>query len=93
MLSKVANKVSSYIDDSGLAVRSGSDEFIILLPDLSTNNANEIANKIYQGVEKLRFVSSKSGIRLPKLTVSTAVGQFKVAEEANSIIKKSRQLL
>ncbi len=93
LLSKIANKVGSYVDDSGLSIRSGGDEFIILLPDLETTIANEIATKISQGVEKLRFVSSKSGIRLPKMTVTVGVGQFKVAEEANTIIKKARKLL
>lgn len=93
LLSKIANKVSTYVGESGLPVRSAGDEFIILLPDLETNIAQEIAMKIGQGVEKLRFVSSKSGIRLPKMSVSVGVGQFKVAEEVNTIIKKARQLL
>ncbi len=93
LLSKIANKVSSYVDDSGVAVRSAGDEFIILFPDLEKGIAQEIALKIRQGVEKLRFVSSKSGIRLPQMTVSVGVEQFNVAEKAESMIKKSRNLL
>jgi len=93
LLSKIANKVSSYVDGSGLPIRSGSDEFLILLPDIDKGSATEIAEKIMQGVEKLRFVSSKSGVRLPQITLSIGVDNFNVAENANSIIKKSRRLL
>lgn len=93
LLSKIAQKVGSYIDGSGVGVRSGGDEFVILFPDLDKGNAQEIATKIQQGVEKLRFVSSKSGVRLPQMTVSVGVGQYGVAEKSGDIIKKIRQML
>lgn len=93
LLSKIANKVSSYVDDSGLPIRSGGDEFLLLLPGVDKNSAREIADKIMQGVEKLRFVSSKSGVRLPQMTLSIEVENFNVAENANSILKKTRSLL
>ncbi len=93
LLSKIANKVSSYVDDSGLPIRSGGDEFLILLPGVDKSSAREIADKIMQGVEKLRFVSSKSGVRLPQMTLSIEVENFNVAENANSILKKARSLL
>jgi diguanylate cyclase len=93
LLSKIASKVNSYVDDSGLPIRSGGDEFLILLPDVDKASAREIADKISQGVEKLRFVSSKSGIRLPKMTLSIGVEIFNIAENANNILKKARRLL
>jgi len=93
LLSKIANKVSSYVDDSGLPIRSGGDEFLILLPDVDKGSAKEIADKIVKGVEKLRFVSSKSGVRLPQMTLSIGVDNFNVAENENNILKKARRLL
>ena len=93
LLAKIANKVSSYVDDSGLPIRSGDDEILILLPDVDSGSAIEIANKISQGVEKLRFISSKSGIRLPKMSLSIAVDNFNVAENVNHIIRKTSKLL
>jgi diguanylate cyclase len=93
LLSKIASKVNSYVDDSGLPIRSGEDEFLILLPDVDKASAREIADKISQGVEKLRFVSSKSGIRLPRMTLSIGVEIFNIAENANNILKKARRLL
>ena len=93
LLSKIAQKVSSYVDDSGLPVRTGGEEFLILLPEVETSVASEIAEKIRQGVEKLRFVSSKSGMRLPKMTVSLAVNRFNAQQGINHLITKARRLL
>jgi len=91
ILSKVAKKVASYVDDSGLPVRSASDEFIVLLPDVDGGVATEIAEKIKQGVEKLRFVSVQSGIRLPKMSVSLGVGEMQEKEGLNQFINRSRR--
>lgn len=93
LLSKIAGKIGSYVDNSGLPVRSGGDEFLILLPDIESSIAKEIAEKIRQGVEKLRFISNKSGIKLPQVTVSIGVSQFKITKNASAIIKHTRQIL
>jgi len=93
LLSKIAQKVTSYVGESGLPVRSGHDEFLILLPDVERSIAGEIAEKIRQGVEKLRFVSSKSGIRLPQMTISMGVNDFKLSQNFNSIINHTRNLV
>lgn len=93
LLTKVASKVSSYVGDSGLPVRSASDEFIILLPDVERSVAAEIAEKIRLGVEKLRFVSNKSGVKLPQMTLSIGVNDYSVATNPNTIMTQTRQLL
>jgi len=93
ILSKIAKKVSSYVDDSGLPVRSGSDEFIVLLPDVDGGIASEIAEKIKQGVEKLRFVSIQSGVRLPKMSISCGIGEMKSKEGLNHFINRSRKAI
>jgi len=91
ILSKIAKKVASYVDDSGLPVRSASDEFIVLLPDVDGGIANEIAEKIKQGVEKLRFVSVQSGVRLPKMSISCGISEMKTKEPINQFINRSRK--
>ena len=91
ILSKIAKKVASYVDDSGLPVRSASDEFIILLPDVEGDIANEIAEKIKQGVEKLRFVSVQSKIRLPKMSISCGISEMKNREPLNQFINRTRK--
>lgn len=93
LLTKIANKVSSYVGESGLPVRSGGDEFLILLPDLDCTNATEIGEKIRQGIEKLRFVSSKSGVRFPQMTVSMAVNDFSLDQSFNNVLGYSRTVV
>lgn len=93
ILSKIAKKVSSYVDDSGLPVRSANDEFIVLLPDVDGGIASEIAEKIKQGVEKLRFVSVQSGVRLPKMSVSLGVGEKQPTEGLNQFLSRSRKAI
>ena len=91
ILSKIAKKVASYVDDSGLPVRSASDEFILLLPDVDGGIASEIAEKIKSGVEKLRFVSVKSGVRLPKMSISCGISEMENQEPLNHLINRSRE--
>lgn len=93
LLSKIASKVGSYVGESGLPVRSGHDEFLILLPDVDKTVASEIADKIRQGVEKLRFVSSKSGVRLPQMTISMGVNDFRLSQNVQSIVNHTRNLV
>lgn len=76
VLSKVASKVRSYVKESGLPVRYRGEEFLVLLPDVPLQTATEIAEKMRSGVEKLKFVSSRSGRRLPSLTVSLGVSKL-----------------
>ncbi|WP_286234094.1 GGDEF domain-containing protein [Thalassotalea sediminis] len=93
LLSKIANKIGTYVGDSGLPVRSGHDEFLILLPEIERGIASEIAEKIRQGVEKLRFVSSKSGVRLPHMTISLGVNDFNLSQNVESVINYTRNLV
>jgi len=93
VLSKVAQKVSSYVDDSGFPVRTAGDEFFILLPDMHTNIAREIASKIQQGVDKLRFRSTKTGVSLPKLNMSFAISEMNIQESVERFIHRSRKLI
>lgn len=90
LLSKIAAKIESYVDDSGLPIRTGGDEFLILLPEVDRDIAHEIGEKIRQGISKLRFISSKSGVRLPQMTISVGVNKFKVSQNVNAIIDQTR---
>ncbi|MBL4823450.1 MAG: diguanylate cyclase [Colwellia sp.] len=93
ILSKIAKKVASYVDDSGLPVRSANDEFIVLLPGVDIDIADEIAEKIKQGVEKIRFVSIQSGVRLPKMSISCGTSEIQDKEPLNQFIKRTRKIM
>ena len=93
VLSKVAQKISSYVNDSGFPVRTGGDEFFILLTDVQKSTAAEIADKIKNGIKKLCFKSSKTGVSLPKINISLAIDEIKNPENIDLIIQRSRQIL
>lgn len=76
ILSKVAQKVKSYVSDSGLPVRLAGEEFLVLIPDANQVTAKEIAEKVRLGIEKLQFINAKNKERLPKLTVSIGVTEY-----------------
>lgn len=76
ILSKVAQKVKSYVEDSGLPVRMAGEEFLVLIPDADLTSAQEVAEKVRHGVEKLQFVNAKNKKKLPKVTVSIGVTKF-----------------
>lgn len=93
ILSKVARKVSSYVHSSGLPVRSGGEEFLILLPDVDLRSASEIAEQVRRGVEKLRFVSSKNKTTLPKVTISLGVSLFQHSESWYQFLGRTAHVL
>ncbi|WP_301003554.1 GGDEF domain-containing protein [Arsukibacterium sp.] len=93
ILSKVARKVGSYVQASGMPVRSGGEEFLLLLPDIDLRTANEIAEQVRKGVEKLRFVSSRDKKSLPKVTISLGVSLFQAKESWYQFLARSAQVL
>jgi len=93
ILSKVAKKISAYVQDSGLPVRAGGEEFLILLPDVDLRSASEIAEQVRRGVEKLRFVSSRSKKTLPKVTISLGVALYEASENWHQFLARSSQVL
>ncbi len=93
ILSKVAKKISAYVQQSGLPVRAGGEEFLILLPDVDLRTASEIAEQIRRGVEKLRFVSSRSKRALPKVTISLGVSLYQAQENWHQFLARSTLVL
>lgn len=93
ILSKVARKISSYVQNSGMPVRSGGEEFLILLPDVDLRSASEIAEQVRRGVEKLRFVSSRSKKTLPKVTISLGVSLYQQSENWYQFLGRTAEVL
>jgi diguanylate cyclase len=93
ILSKVARKISSYVQSSGIPVRSGGEEFLILLPDVDLRSASEIAEQVRRGVEKLRFVSSRNKKTLPKVTISLGVSLYQHSENWYQFLGRTAEVL
>lgn len=93
ILSKIAHKIASYVHDSGLPVRLNYDEFILLLPEIDKKTATEIGIKITQGVQKMRFVSVKSDVKLPQINITFGVNHMEESDELDTFISETRLLL
>ena len=89
ILTKVARKISHYVAQSGLPVRTGGEEFLILLPDVDLQAANEVAEQVRQGVEKMKFVSSRSKRALPSVTISIGTASYRANESMAKFIGRA----
>lgn len=90
IINKVAQKLKGYVNESGIPVRVGGEEFAILLPETSIDIALEIAEQMRLGVEKMRFVSAKSKLRLPKITVSMGVSAFRLDDSLPRLLQRAQ---
>ena len=93
ILSKVAQKVKSYVEESGLPVRMAGEEFLVLIPDADLTTAQEVAEKVRNGVERLQFVNAKNKQKLPKVTVSIGVTQYSHRLGLDGTISKANSAL
>lgn len=93
VLAKIAAKVRSYVLQSGMPVRTGGEEFLLLLPDIDLRTATEIAEHIRKGVEKLRFVSGKDKKSLPKITISLGVALYQARENWYQFLTRTQNVL
>lgn len=89
ILNKVAKQIQKYVFESGLPGRTGKDAFTILLADIDPETANVIAEKVRNGVEKLRFVSSKSGLKLPAIGLSLGIAKRQDEKDFNNLARKA----
>ena len=60
-----------------------------MLADIDPETANVIAEKVRNGVEKLRFVSSKSGIKLPTIDLSLGIAKHSDEKDFNKLARKA----
>ncbi|MDX3772678.1 GGDEF domain-containing protein [Chromatiaceae bacterium AAb-1] len=93
ILSRVARKISSYVQESGMPVRSGVEQFLLLLPDVDLRAASEIAEQVRKGVEKLRFISSRNKKALPKVTLSLGVTLYQATESWYQFLARTSEVL
>jgi len=82
-LKKVASVMNDAVGTLGNVYRYGGDEFLILLPQASVEEIEEVGAKIKEGVAKLEIPNRKSPI-VPFVTVSQGYTRA-LAEEGDTI--------
>ncbi|PHR69084.1 MAG: hypothetical protein COA66_15480 [Arcobacter sp.] len=88
----LANKLMSLVRKSDTIARVGGEEFAILLPNTSATQANILARKIREEVEKTIFEESTTKI---SFTISLGVYEFNKKEDKNinSVLHKADKAL
>ena len=78
----VADKLQELIRKSDIAARFGGEEFILLLNEISSENAVKVAENMRQIIEDLEVVYEENKI---KFTLSFGVAQFDTFKDNNEI--------
>ena len=80
VLKAVATIAKEQVGDSGVIGRYGGEEFLIILPDFSLNNANKIGELIRRSIEEYRYPIIKDVYG--KVTVSLGIYEFTKKDES-----------
>ena len=74
VLKQIANTINDVVRESDIVARWGGEEFAVLLPNTSKDEAVKAAEKIRQAVEAINFE------KVDKITLSFGVSQLKLKE-------------
>lgn len=74
--------------DSDFVARFGGEEFVLLLPNTSLDNAYVVAENIRHAVEKLRVKQAKTGVAIGSITASFGVAMHRFDESAHELIDR-----
>jgi diguanylate cyclase (GGDEF)-like protein/PAS domain S-box-containing protein len=86
VLKELSNKVKTIIRKTDLLFRVGGEEFVIIFPEISLDEA-------YKIVEKIRINISDMNIIKTKVTISIGITQSKIGDKSNSIYAKIDKLM
>lgn len=76
-----------------LPVRFGGEEFAVLMPGTSKEQAFEIAEKVRLKIQAIRIKQKKSGDIISSITASFGVSQLTDAETVEQLIERTDQAL
>jgi two-component system, cell cycle response regulator len=83
VLNEVAERVRTAVRAADIACRIGGDEFAVILPESSTDDANLLAQRIVLGVSDPPLSGA------PSLSVSTGVGELREGDSANDLFARA----
>ena len=96
LLKKIAEMLSNLARKEDVVTRYGDEEFMVILPDTSEENAFIFAERFRRDVEKMSFIPAGEDERHP-VKISGGIAAFpymdNVEENANSIIRYAEHAL
>ena len=96
LLTKIANKLNAMIRKEDILTRYGDEEFLLVLPNTSEDNAFLFGERFRREVEKMEFIPA--GEEEPhKVTISGGISTYPcmpdVEEDANTVIRYAEHAL
>ena len=86
ILKKLVSRIKNVIRDNDIIVRLGGDEFVVLLPNSSITNANKIAQKIIDNINRVNQLEKKEF----DFSVSIGISEYEKDDlDIQSILKRA----
>lgn len=96
LLKKIAEMLSNFIRKEDILTRYGDEEFIIILPNTTEENAFIFAERFRRDIEKMEFIPAGEEEKHP-ITISGGISSFpfleNVDENANTLIRYAEHAL
>lgn len=96
LLKSLAEKLKSLVRKEDVLTRYGDEEFLLVLPNTSEENAFLFAERFRRDIEKMEFIPAGEEERHP-ITISGGISTYpcleNVEEDANTIIRYSEHAL
>lgn len=96
LLKKIAQMLEALIRKEDILTRYGDEEFILILPNTSEDNAYIFAERFRRDIERMEFIPANEEERHP-ITISGGISSYpfleNVEENANTIIRYAEHAL
>lgn len=96
LLKKIAEMLTGFIRKEDILTRYGDEEFIIILPNTTEENAFIFAERFRRDIEKMEFIPAGEEEKHP-ITISGGISSYpfleNVEENANTLIRYSEHAL
>ncbi len=96
LLKNIANKLSAIVRKEDILTRYGDEEFLLVLPNTSEDNAFLFGERFRREIEKMEFIPSGAD-EAHKITISGGISTYPcmpdVDEDANTVIRYAEHAL
>ena len=96
LLKKIAQMLEALIRKEDILTRYGDEEFILVLPNTSEENAYIFAERFRRDIEKMEFIPANEEERHP-ITISGGIASFpfleNVEENSNTVVRYAEHAL
>jgi diguanylate cyclase len=93
ILKLVAHTLKNNVKGQDLVCRYGGDEFVILLPGTSLDNANIVGENIRRAFEQRRIVKKGTSDPIGGITISVGAARYELGEPVAALIQRADEAL